>query len=247
VIKEDDKYRMFANIPVKMDNICTIYSYTLYEIMDIGYEKYHNYLMNLISEPKDFLKNIDIKDLEDLTTFDIITSNLYHTLIKDDDKYYNLIQEAFRLFIKEDIELFWDNNELKLIIDRSDRIIDKENYNTFKNILKTQNGFDKEKKEEFIPANDKANEIKQKILKARQKRKTKDDEITFHDLISVLAANSKSVNILNVWDLNIYQFNNQFTRMKMIEDYDIGIRSILAGAKSEDVKLKYYIRPLDTE
>ena len=43
----------------------------------------------------------------------------------------------------------------------------------------------------------------------------------------------------------MYQFNNQFNRMQMIEDYDINIRSLLAGADSKKIQLKHYIRPIE--
>jgi hypothetical protein len=101
------------------------------------------------------------------------------------------------------------------------------------------------KKDEIKTANAKAEEIKNKILKGQQLLNKKMGlDVSFGDLVSVLAANGNNLNIINIWDLTMYQFNNQFARMQMIEDYDLNIRSLLAGAKKEDIQLKHYIRKI---
>jgi hypothetical protein len=70
-------------------------------------------------------------------------------------------------------------------------------------------------------------------------------KVTLYDLISIHASNSQNLNIKDIWNLTYFQFNNQFLVTQNIEDYHINIRALLAGAKSSDVNLKHYIRPVD--
>jgi hypothetical protein len=54
-----------------------------------------------------------------------------------------------------------------------------------------------------------------------------------------------SLNITNIWYLTYFQFNNQFLVTQNIEEYHTNIRALLAGAKSSDVNLQHYIKPVD--
>lgn len=92
-------------------------------------------------------------------------------------------------------------------------------------------------------------ELDEKIAKARAKIKERlgripgdEDDITFKDLVSVLTSKHPSLNLLNVWDLTYYQFNDQFKRMQLVDNYEISVRQIIAGF--ENAKLKHYITKL---
>ncbi len=67
-----------------------------------------------------------------------------------------------------------------------------------------------------------------------------DDEkdIDFYDILSAISSKSYGINELNVPDLTVYQVYRKFKRMEIIDQYDISIKSILAGAK--DVKLTHW-------
>lgn len=230
------KLKLLAGIPLNINDICVIKPLTLGQITNIGYKKYNIYLSNLVADITDF--KIPDMDLSKYTYWDILMSNMYY----GDDKYIDMILEAFSIFL-DNKNIYYSKKESLFYINEN-KIIDKNIFSQIQEILKWQNCI--EKKDEPKLANSKAEEIRRKILKGKQDLLKKENmEITFEDLVSVLAANGNNLNILNIWDLNMYQFNNQFNRMKMIEDYDIGIRSLLAGATGEDVKPKYYIRPID--
>jgi hypothetical protein len=236
-MKESEKLKLLAGLPFKLNNIdlCPL---SLRRIADIGYEQYNLFLMNLVADPKDFQinKNIDISTLE---TWDIIVSNMIYG--SDDTKAFFI--NALELFFHSRVRFFLCKGFL--IGDLKDKkIVCKENYEELKRILKIQNCLDKKKEEEQF-ANDKAREIYLKIMKGKQSIGESEPQINFEDLVSVLAANGNGLNILNIWDLTLAQFNNQFARMQMIEKYDIDIRQLLAGAKPEDIKLKHYIRPIE--
>jgi len=114
------------------------------------------------------------------------------------------------------------------------------------NIIKLQNCLNKKSEEEENPASEKARQIlerqkRARALLAKAKGSEDNETLTLADLVSILASHGNGVTPLNVWDINFYWFNNQFNRMKMFEEYDINIRSLLAGAKSEDVDLKHWM------
>lgn len=64
-----------------------------------------------------------------------------------------------------------------------------------------------------------------------------DNSLDLLDLISILSSKS-NLNIVEIWKLNIYQFDNQFKRSRIADDVNLGVRRILAGASEKDVGLK---------
>lgn len=230
--------KLLAGECLTVDGI-NIYPLTLKEIVKIGYNKKYNIsLMNLIATPKDF--GINISENENVTTFDIICANI----LAGNKEYIDLIFDAFKLFLRKDVA--FNAEDMTFLVDNN--IINRDNYEDIIINLKLLNCIkdSDNKEEEFKPANSRAEEIRNKILKSRDKLKGRgSNELTLFDLISVLAANSNALNILNIWNLTLYQFHDQFSRMQMIEEYDINLRSLLAGAKADEVKLKHYIRKID--
>jgi hypothetical protein len=236
-MNDNNKIRLLAGLPIKLYNV-DLYPLTLRDVAIMGYEEYYTKIYYLTAEPKDFNLSKDI-DIDSITIFDIILSNMYYSDEKHREDIINMLETVFRQKV-----MFAYCKSCFYIGDiKNNNIINKDNYIELKKALKLQNGI-KDKKEEFKCANSKAEEIRQKILKGRQKL-NKNIEPTFEDLVSALASKGNGLNILNIWDLTVYQFYNQLIRTQMIEDYNINIKSLLAGAKKEDVNLKYYIRPIE--
>lgn len=229
----DKELQLLAGLPLFIDDVIPIFPLTLKQIAQVGYSKYDEYLKYLTAQPKDF--GFDVDNMEDVNMFDILMSNLLYA----DDKIKEMLFTGLQLFLG-DITLLLDVGVIQ--VNNVNQVIHRENYQDFCQCLKWNNCIQEHShKEEFKPINKKAEEIQQKIMKSKQFLSVK-NEITLFDLISVLAANGYGLDILNIWDLTMFQFNDQFIRMQMIEEYDINIKSLLAGAKSEDVRLKHYIR-----
>jgi len=240
-INESIKLKLLLGSPFQIDNICSIKPLTLRQIVEIGHDKYNYYLSNLTAEVEDY--NIPNIDSSQYTYWDVLVTNMIH----GDISYYQMIIEAINLFVGDRVEFDRENGWFctkEKNIRKEIKEINKEIFDEIRQVLRWQNCIEKKSQEKM--ANSKAEEIRQKILKGRQELNKKNkNEVTFDDLISVLAAHGNNLNILNIWDLTMYQFNNQFNRMQMIEDYDINIRYLLAGAKGDDIKLKHYIRPIN--
>ena len=237
---ENTRLKLLAGLPIKVDSLLKIKPLTLRQIADMDYEQYNIYLSNLVADPKDFTFAKEI-DVSKFSTWDIIADNMYH----GGDEYREFILNCLKFILNEKVTFIYCKGCFYIGDIKWKIVLNKDNYESFKNVLNFQNCLDKNK-DNMKTANSKAEEIKQKILKGRQLLQKKSGlEVTFEDLISVMAANGNGLNVLNVWELTLYQFNNQFSRMQMIEDYDINIRSLLAGAKKEDIQLKHYIRKIE--
>jgi hypothetical protein len=206
---------------------------TLAEIEEVGYNQYNLYLFNLVRDIEEI--GIDV-DLSGYVYWDIIL----HNMLYGREDVQQLYIESFEFFLKNKVTF----NEEKLCFLIDDKVINQDFFNEFVLILKIQNCVSEKKDNDMKTANKKAEEIKRKILEGR-KRLEKNSQITINDLISVLCANGDNgIDLFNVWDLTYYQFDNQFYRMKMIDDYRINIRQLIAGAKPSELDLKHYLSPI---
>ena len=63
------------------------------------------------------------------------------------------------------------------------------------------------------------------------------------DLVASLTINS-ALDIVNVWSISYYAFNDQFKRMRILEQYSTGLQSIMAGADPKKIKLQDWIQSI---
>jgi hypothetical protein len=239
-----DELKLLKGSPIYVDNIA-VYPLTIGEITDLGLDKYNLYL-NLININKD---KFEIDD-EEISNFDTICQFCLHNIdIGVEKKFKELYFDALKTFLRNDINFVVDDDCTYFIVgDISEHcIISNINYEQIVEIIKHQNCLIKiNEEDECNPADEKARQLLERRKKVREllakaKNQNDDDPLTLADLVSILIANGNGVTPFNVWDMNFYMFNNQFNRMRMLEEYDINIRSLLAGAKSEDINMKHWM------
>lgn len=96
----------------------------------------------------------------------------------------------------------------------------------------------------------KAQEILNKLARGRQQVNNLksssggEDSTTLADIIGSMAVAIPGLNMLNIWDLTYYAFQDQFQRYQQKDMHDTNLRSALAGAKVPKDKLKSWIRPI---
>lgn len=226
-----------------------VFPVKLKDISEIGTHNFFKYLNILCIKPKELgltdKKFEEIGDSKGIYAFFTMVSSkqvkLRHAFIR-----------ALEFFTKEDI--YYDSDIKIFFIKKDEKIIpiDFEIFEALQYIVKKQNFIGRKEEEKKIPnpANEKARQILEKQRRGQEMiNKVKGDnseesEIEFGDLIASLAAKGNGLNILNIWNLNYYAFNDQLERLKMIEEYENGCQSILAGADSKKVNLKYWIRSI---
>ena len=125
--------------------------------------------------------------------------------------------------------------------------LNKDNFGRFRNILKERNCLiDVDDIDEDNPVDEFTRSLIEKRNRARKrlkeaKQKDNDSDLTMADLISIFAE-SEHKTLQEVYDnYDVYQFNNQFNRLKIMSDYNVSIRCLLAGAKSDEVNLQHWL------
>jgi len=186
----------------------------LRDIKDIGLQTYYAYISFLLVSAEEYLISIKREDLipffkqHNLTMFDVYRDNPYER---------QFFIEALSFFIDGEIE--FKNGEF--LIDNTN-IINKEIYQKILEIIAEINCLKVNKQQETY-ANEKARKIAEKIRQAKQKRSSvqSKDSISLADIISAVASRKESLNLLNIWDLTIYQLYDHYNRLIAEDEFDI--------------------------
>lgn len=237
--------KLLSNDPIFVKDI-PVHCIPLKKIIQIGFE---NYLMMInilcITQNKvDSIVNneeLNIPTLH-LSTFEFILGVFHNDTIK------NYLIEILSLVCdvsKEDIEVDMDNKKINI----GKKSLTEDMFEEFQNVVRYRNGLNENEELNENPADERTRQLLEKRKKFREKlnevKKNDSSDIDLSDLISVYANNS-NLPLNQILEYDLYQFNNQFIRMRMYEDYMMGVKSLLAGAKSEDVNLKTYLRKINT-
>jgi hypothetical protein len=181
----------------------------------IGTWAYNLYVNALVWDKADFLKfarttsgrSFKKLDNEKLTTFDTMT------LI---DFMRELLRKAMAFFMEEN--LFWDTDKRCFISKTDDEqimgYINRDNFEEVRDMMLQLNyiGIGKDAK----PLRHSTKEAEalweraQQYLKAESAKTTQDKTMSIGNIISKLCAVSTSYNLLNIYDLTIFQLYDQF-------------------------------------
>ncbi|MCR8994651.1 hypothetical protein [Brevibacillus laterosporus] len=243
----DLKLRLFGGLPVEAKGFGIIEPLKIREIIEFGYSDYMKCL-NLISlELSDIVDDKEILNDEEITPIDFL-------LAFGGEEIERMIEKALSFFLKG--EAIVDKDNLQVLVNRDDAVcaVNRNNYINIQDIIKWQNyvnSFEEKNLDNFNPADEEARKFKEKmerLKKEREKAKKRKSEadndvddggnIDFFDILSSISSMSNSINELNVLDLTIYQVYRKFKRMQIIDQYDISIKSTLAGAK--DIKIRHW-------
>jgi hypothetical protein len=132
--------------------------------------------------------------------------------------------------------------------------LNKNNFYYFQSIIKKRNCLENIDEEIDNPANEmakilleKRKKAREKLAKAKAQQNDEDGEpLTIVDLISIYAE-AEHMKLEDVFQYDIYQFNNQFNRMKIFKNYDVNIQALLAGANSEEIDLQHWLGKIKTK
>lgn len=114
--------------------------------------------------------------------------------------------------------------------------IDEGNFLIFQNAVKKIFCMDQNQEEEFNPSNEDARKIAEKIKKGRQRVAQLKGETSgslFARYVSFLAVGIHSMSLNDLLNCTIYQINDLVKRYTLYLNWDLDIRSRLAGATGE--------------
>ena len=212
---------------------------TIDEIAEMGYSNYRKLLSYICADIDDVIKNNDGK----YDNSYVYAFLLYGYLNNEDSR--KAFTDALRMICHTDCIQYDEKQEAFLI---NDGILNNDNFLDFQMIVKERNGISQLNEDIDNPANAKAAALlaKKKALKKKiDKAKNQDSNgITLADLISITASGLHlPLSVVGQYDM--YQFNDQFNRLRIFKDYDVNIQALLAGADANSVKLQHWISKTD--
>jgi hypothetical protein len=234
---------------IKENQNIKIYPITLDQIEDISMEKYNQFL-NLICINKESIKNLLSEELKNIDDSTISVFEFVYAHCTKSEEYKSLIFEALEFFLRCKIEIC-DYGFILGDISKDNvtniKIINEEIFNEIVKIIKLQNCIvEKDTEEKIKPANERARKMLEQMRKNQEeldKIKNK-SSLTMCDLISIFAAYSENMNILNIWDLTFYQFNDQFNRLKIMKEYDANLQILMhCDTSKSKIELKDWLSP----
>lgn len=252
--KDDLEHKLQRGSILYLDDIPT-YKITLGEMADFGFtkaqsiisvlcmddDKTKDYLAEFTEQPSTFLY-IVLKILQEYKQIENGEVNSCNS----NDLFYKSITSLLKLIFKEEVTF---DSDYGFIIGDGSGLLNSTNYNKFRQILKNRNCLVDINEIEDLdnPDNDMVKILLERRKKLREKVKKlkhssdEDEDLTMADLISIFAE-AEHMPLQNVYDFyDIYQFNNQFNRLKIMDDYHVNVQALIAGAKSDELKLQHWL------
>lgn len=242
--------------PVIWQDVCLIYSPTLGEIRDIGLDQFYKYLSVIqIEKPSDIKEDTEEGRLLKELLSKISEFEYMIFIAQEDIKFAELEKKAFNFFIHEDIQIIENPPSIVIGDPAERRVITKDNFDEFKYYISLGCALIDVSEEQIVilpTDSESTKEIKRKLIEGRRAREkakkkkqgNKNSDIKFSDLVGSLATGSSSLNILNIWELTYYAFQDQLKRMSWQEEFDINTRAAIGGAKISKEKLQHWIKTM---
>ena len=250
-LTDNEVLKFLKGSPVFIEDICAVYPVTLGEIVDIGYEKFQQYLGVLTAtKPTDIKGDSELKKLmEDISDYQ------YLLLLTSTDATVNsIVKNAFYFFTRSQATFSLDPPNILLGPLEEQHILDEKNFYEFQRVLRRMYFIEQEGEEIIIYDDDDpvTRKIKMDMRRNRERvRKAKaakaareKSDMKFSDLIGSMTLNDCGLNMINIWDITYYAFHDQLKRMGWRDQFNINQKAALAGAKINKSQLKHWMRSI---
>lgn len=232
-------FELLSPDPINIQNVGGIISPKLKDISSIGINTYQYYLSILLMDIKSYFTMIgrpehyealSDKERSQINIFDILTMN---------EQSISLLQTVLNFFIKE--EVFYSSQNRCFLVQQNEKFVGAVTEEIYPQIcdLICQRCYIQSNKEEDLSKikSQKALEIMKKLQKGRAEKakQTKyDKNMELGNIISAVANKSQSLNILNIWDLTVFQLWDCFSRLSNNNIYDIQSMSVAAWGNKDN-------------
>ena len=250
-LTDGDILKFQRGSPVLLDDICAIYPATLGEIVDLGYDKFQQYL-SLLTSSKPTIKT---EDKEMLQVLEQLTDFQYLLLIASMDQDINsLLKRAFMFFTHENIIFSLEPAQIIIGEAQEKHIMAEDKFIEFQTILRRMYFLEQEGEEIIIYPDDdpmvarmkrKMIENREKVRRAKAKQAAREkSDLKLSDLIGSITINDCGLNMENIWKITYYAFQDQLKRMGWRDQFSINSQAAMAGAKINKSQLKHWIRSI---
>lgn len=220
-----------VDIPIPECQI-TLHQPTIKEISFLGEEKFFVGVQCLSLSKTMFVEDKDV--LDNINNFQI-----FMTIMGDKDSHSKKesVVELFTILFPKYKVLF---SPQSLIFQGEDgpHIVDSSNFEFLQDMVKTifcaKNG--PMDQQAFNPANDKAKEIAEKLMRGRQRvaaQKGNSNTSVFSRYLSILTIGLNSMSLQDLINTTMFQLYDLMERYSLYINWDLDIRSRLAGGKPD--------------
>lgn len=238
--KRDIELKLLSKKPIVVDRV-PIYPISIDDISSIGFMRYNSEL-RLLCLNKDDVQSLLGKDISQVGVYGYLVGNALN-----DTELMNMIIFWFSILTHE--EITFQIETFSFMVGNNVAVINMNNFDEIQSIIRSRNGLVDYEDEIDNPANEAAKKLLERRKEERMKRKKarkqgdnddSDDGLNLSDLVSILASGLR-LPLSSVMDYDIYQFNNQFNRLKIIDDYEVSVQALLHGAKKDDIHFTHWI------
>lgn len=238
----DIQFALRSSNPIVIDGVPIHHvSFSKITSKELGYTRYSQ-LLSVFCTNEEAIKQMLGKDVN-------IPPVLFICLMYNQDKQFKqIVDDSCMLFFNRLPSV--DANAVRIkFLSESDLLfeINSDNFDDVSSVIKLRNGIlSKEETEMSNPASEKARQIIQRRNEIRKKKakafKDKNNLNTW-DVIDVYTAVTKTP-YEYVMAYDPFQLSASIVRVKAFDDYEVGVQSLLHGAKSSDVNLSHWLAPL---
>lgn len=223
-------FDLISPCPIHVSGVGDIFSPTLRRIAQIGAETYNFYLSLLLADEKTLFSDEAMTDfLKNALAFFFKEEIFYYS----DERCFIVTNNAASVIA--DIEALSGGRKL------SDTdivgVITGDNFSQICDLILQLNNIKRRDEDISKVKNKKALDILKKIQKGRaerQKNKKADKNMEIANIISAVANRHPSLNMINIWDLTIYQLWDAFARLSNNSIYDIQSMSVAAWGDKDN-------------
>ena len=245
-------FELLSPDPVQIQRVGGIISPKLRDISKIGMNTYQYYLTILLMDLKTYFTMIQQEEQFELLSDEDKAQMSVFDLLTMDDKSAELLQNVLDFFIVENV--VWSKQHNAFLITKEGDVIGaitKDIYPQICDLICQRNCIKSNQEEDLSKVKSKkALEIMKKLQKGRAEKAkaTKTDKnMELGNIISAVANKSQSLNIINIWELTVYQVWDCFSRLSNNSIYDIQSMSVAAwGNKDNYFDATAWFKRIDT-
>lgn len=229
----DVQLKLLAGLPIEIDGLGQLRQLTAKTVVSMN-ESYYNQLLSTLLFDKSNIEQLD--EDQERSNFEILVAICYH-----DQDFRKVFLDALELFFGEKAGFFANEEYAFFYLGeiKEQRYIVAETLETIQKLLRKMNNLPEKKEEEdYTPGNEKARKFMEQLKKRRAKRPPKKETMNLHSIISGLAWKQNGMNIVDIWNLTLYQIYDGYFRTENIDNYSNVVRGIYAGTiNGKDIDL----------
>lgn len=246
-------FTLLSPDPISIPNVCSVLSPRLRDISAIGYDTYQYYLSILVMDVRTYFAMLGQQEAYDLLTDEEKARwNIFDCLLSTQQTRI-LLQDILNFFLRENV--IYSPGKHGFLVQAEEKdigTVNAENYPAICDLICMRNCIRSQSETDLSQVKSKkALEIIQKLKKGRaeKSRLTKADKnMELGNIISAVAGKSHSLNLINIWDLTIFQLWDCFSRLSHNTIYAIQSMSVAAwGNKDNYFDAAAWFHRIDTD